>query len=117
LSQVDHHDHYRQMIQALSDRLVEAQRPIRILDAIKWDPGIQAEFFERGCKEQPAVDRAYYVDRPLGFDPEEQRHQFQALEIDVRRELGEYNPVGAILRRLCQVYDTVIRMLEVRGLP
>jgi len=117
LDNANHLDHYRQTVRGLSDRLVEAQRPIRILDAIKWDAGIQAAFFERGCSELPAVDRAYYEGRPLGFDPEEKRRQFQALEIDIRRELGEFNPIGSIMRRMCQEYATVVRMLEARGLP
>ena len=28
---------YENLVRTLSDRLVEAQRPLRILDAIKWD--------------------------------------------------------------------------------
>ena len=30
-------DDYQQTIRSLSDRIVEAQTPIRVLDAIKWD--------------------------------------------------------------------------------
>ena len=30
-------DEYQSVIRALSDRLVEAQTPIRVLDAVKWD--------------------------------------------------------------------------------
>ena len=30
-------DDYHEIIRSLSDRLVEAQTPIRVLDAIKWD--------------------------------------------------------------------------------
>src|SRR5215472_127035 len=36
---------YQQLIRSLSDRLVDAQRPIRILDAIKWDDPIERAFF------------------------------------------------------------------------
>ena len=32
---------YESMVRALSDRVVEAQRPIRILDAIKWDDDVE----------------------------------------------------------------------------
>lgn len=113
----DHPERYRQTILRFSDRLVEMQRPIRILDAIKWDASIQADFFAQGCRELPAVDAAYYEARPLGFDPAEKRRELQALELDIRKELGEFNPVGSIMRRMCQEYNTVVRMLEARGLP
>ena len=49
-------DNYRQTIRALSDRLVEAQRPIRILNAIKWDARVQEVFFASGFREQPPVE-------------------------------------------------------------
>ena len=37
---------YESMVRALSDRLVLAQQPIRILDAIKWDDDIERAFFD-----------------------------------------------------------------------
>src|SRR5690242_11982246 len=65
---------YESMVRALSDRLVEAQRPIRILDAIKWDEDIERAFFEKGCRELPPVTRDYYASRPLPFDVEQKLH-------------------------------------------
>jgi hypothetical protein len=44
-------------IRRLSDRLVAAQRPFRILDAIKWDDDIELAFFAGGCRQQPPVTR------------------------------------------------------------
>lgn len=108
---------YESKIRALSDRIVEAQRPIRILDAIKWDASIQEAFFRSGCRELPPVDRAYYEARPLGFDPAEKREQFRALELEIQRQLGQFSPIGVIMRRMCREYEMVVRMLEARGLP
>ncbi len=108
---------YRQTIRELSDRLVEAQRPIRILDAIKWGPEVREAFFAGGCSTQPPVDGAYYEARPLLFDPAEKRRQFGELERDVQRALGSFSPVGQILRRMCREYQTVVAMLEARGRP
>src|SRR2546423_268404 len=88
---------YETMVRALSDRLVEAQRPIRILDAIKWDDDIERAFFDRGCRELPPVTRDYYQSRPLPFDPEEKLHEFHAIERDLRRQLGELNGPGQIM--------------------
>ena len=58
-------------VKILSDRIVKAQQPIRILDAIKWDDRIKQEFFASKCKKMPAVNAAYYQNRSLGFDPVE----------------------------------------------
>jgi uncharacterized protein (TIGR02421 family) len=94
---------------------VEIQRPIRILDAIKWDQTVQAQFFERGARELPPVSRSYYESRPLSFEPLAKREELRELERDVQRRLGQFNPVGGILRRMCREYETVVRMLEARG--
>ena len=60
---------YLTEVKTLSDRIVKAQQPIRILDAIKWDDSIKQEFFNSKCKKLPAVSAAYYLNRSLGFDP------------------------------------------------
>lgn len=106
---------YESMVRALSDRLVEAQRPIRILDAIKWDEGVEQAFFEKGCKELPPVTRDYYQSRPLPFDPEQKYHELHTIERDIRRQLGEYNTAGRIMARMCEEYREVVRLLTSRG--
>jgi len=35
---------YEQVIYELSELIVAAQKPIRILDAIKWDPSVEDYF-------------------------------------------------------------------------
>jgi uncharacterized protein (TIGR02421 family) len=106
---------YETMVRALSDRLVEAQRPIRILDAIKWDDDIEAAFFEKGCRELPPVVRDYYLSRPLPFDPEQKLSELHTIERDIRRQLGEFNAPGQIMGRMCQEYRDVVHMLAHRG--
>ncbi len=106
---------YRQTIRALSDRLVEAQTPIRVLDAIKWDDSIREGFLRARGRKLPAVDRGYYQGRPLAFDADEKKQQFQQIERDITRQLGQFSPVGQIMRRMCKEYRMVIRMLEARG--
>jgi uncharacterized protein (TIGR02421 family) len=63
------------------------------------------------------VDRAYYEKRPLGFDPESKRREFQELERDIARRLGHLNPVGDIMKRMCREYSAVVEMLASRGTP
>jgi uncharacterized protein (TIGR02421 family) len=106
---------YESMVRSLSDRLVEAQRPIRILDAIKWDDQIEKAFFEQGCRELPPVTRDYYLSRPLPFCPEQKYHEFHAIERDIRRQLGEFNAPGQIMSRMCHEYCEVLSMLTHRG--
>jgi uncharacterized protein (TIGR02421 family) len=103
------------MVRSLSDRLVEAQRPIRILDAIKWDDEVERAFFEKNARELPPVTRDFYLSRPLPFDPEQKFHELHGIERDIRRQLGEFNAPGQIMSRMCQEYADVVRMLTHRG--
>src|SRR5436190_9849896 len=106
---------YENMVRCLSDRLVEAQRPIRILDAIKWDDDIERAFFDRGGRELPPVTRDYYLSRPLPFDPEHKLHELHQIERDIRRRLGEFNAPGQIMSRMCEEYREVVHLLTHRG--
>jgi hypothetical protein len=108
-------DDYQLCIRALSDRIVEAQTPIRVLDAVKWDDGIRDGFLKAKGKQPPAVNRDYYLSRPLAFDAAAKKLEFQNIERDITRQLGQFNPVGQIMRRMCKEYRMVIRMLEARG--
>ena len=49
----------QQKIRALSDRLVALQQPIRILDAIKWDEAIKAEFFKNNFQQLPNINKPW----------------------------------------------------------
>lgn len=108
-------DKYYQVIRELSDRIVTAQRPIRILDALKWGPKIKEEFFAKKFKELPKVDAKYYQNNPLRFEPKEKKEEFNLIERDIRRELGQFNNVGQIMQRMCREYSLVVEMLEARG--
>ena len=104
-------------VKALSDRIVKAQQPIRILDAIKWDDNIKQAFFKGKCKNPPIVTTDYYQNRPLGFDPAEKKQEFYQIERDLVRKLGQLNPLSVIMRRISREYQDVVCMLEARGTP
>ncbi len=108
---------YQALVRGLSDRLVEAQRPIRILDAIKWDDDVERAFFAAGAAALPSVGADYYRRRPLPFDPDQKRLELLDLERDVRRCLGCCNPAGRILTRMSEEYRQVIDLLVHRGTP
>ncbi|MCL7419626.1 MAG: flavohemoglobin expression-modulating QEGLA motif protein [Methylobacter sp.] len=108
---------YLTEVKMLSDRIVKAQQPIRILDAIKWDDNVKQAFFEAKCRKPPAVSPDYYSQRPLGFDPIEKKREFYQIERDLARKLGQLNPLSVIMRKICREYQSVVRMLESRGTP
>ena len=110
-------DEYQAIVRGLSDRIVEAQTPVRVLDAVKWDDATRQAFFAAKGRELPQIDRAYYEGRPLAFDSSAKKQEFQDIERDITRQLGQFNPVGQIMRRMCKEYRMVIRMLEARGTP
>ena len=62
-------DDYQRTIRTLSDRIVLAQTPIRVLDAVKWDDSIRQGFFKAKGKEMPAVNRDYYLGRRCPLTP------------------------------------------------
>jgi len=108
---------YRNTLRELSDRIVEAQKPIRVLDAIKWNSGVKEEFFKNNCEELPKVNEEYYQKNPLPFDPHKKIEEFYALERDIRKEAGQFSSVGTIMQRICREYREVVRMLDARGTP
>ena len=110
-------DEYQTIVRGLSDRIVDAQTPVRVLDAVKWDDATRQAFFAAKGRELPQIDRAYYEGHPLAFDSSAKKQEFQDIERDITRQLGQFNPVGQIMRRMCKEYRMVIRMLEARGTP
>ena len=77
-------------IQSLSKRLIEAQRPVRILESVRWTNEVRAQFLRDGGAMMPKVDQAWYQARALGFDPEAVQSEFTNLR-DVRL-LSGYQP-------------------------
>lgn len=111
-------DDYAERLRGLADRLVEAQRPIRVREAVKWDDAIESQVLASGFKELPVVGPDYYVARrPLPYDGQAKIDEFAELERDVEHLLGRGDPLGAILVRNCREYQNVVRMLLARGTP
>ncbi len=108
---------YHQVIRDLSERLVNTQRPIRILDALKWNGEIEVDFFKSGFKALPAVGPTFYENNRLKFDPDKKIDEFNQIERDIRRELGQYNSIGSIMQRMCREYAMVVELLKARGTP
>jgi hypothetical protein len=104
---------YEQAIHELSERIVAAQKPIRILDSIKWGPKVEEYFFSHHCKKLPNINQDYYA--ALNFDPVKKIQEFREIDHSIRRKLGQYSGVGSIMQRMCYEYTRVIEMLMARG--
>lgn len=108
---------YATTVKELSDRLVDLQSSIRVLNAVRWDEEVARRFFASGCREQPEVTTETYESNPLGFDPERLIAEFQDLEADTTSRLGRINPAGVLIQRRCVEYADTVRMLDSRGTP
>ena len=107
---------YKEKVRQLSLRLVEAQRPIRIRDAVKWDDQTESRVIASGFKHMPEIGPDYYkTERPLPYAPEEKIGEFEAIKRDVEREIGPEDDIAKILVRNCGEYQDVVRMLLARG--
>lgn len=105
----------QQVIFDLSERIVKAQRPIRILDAVKWSPEVQAFFFRHKFKRLPPVDKEFYHQFPLPYNPTEKIEEFYDIERDIHKCLGQFSGIGNIMLRICREYREAVRMLSARG--
>jgi uncharacterized protein (TIGR02421 family) len=106
---------YKEKIKKLSEVLVDAQRPIRILDAIKWSHEIDDAFRKSKFKELPKIDKSYYDDHPLEFDPKKKLEEFDSLISEINLQLGKEDELGEIMKTNCREYQDVVRMLMARG--
>ncbi len=106
---------YQARVKDLSDRLIALQRPIRILDAIKWPSGTEQVFMSSGGRALPKVDQAHYERQSLGFTPDVLREDFRLLRRAVVRNLGKGDGLGRILLSTIDQYLLVIDMLSSRG--
>jgi uncharacterized protein (TIGR02421 family) len=96
----------RTYLRRLSDAIVHAQRPIRILKALNWSPQVHVRFFKQGATEMPEPEYP-----PLGYDAKAKIRELVAL----RRQIKGRNPVETALRRKCDEFVEIVRMLEARG--
>ncbi|MDX1490624.1 MAG: flavohemoglobin expression-modulating QEGLA motif protein [Pseudohongiellaceae bacterium] len=106
---------YQQQVRALSEQLIALQKPIRILDSIKWSSNIEREFFAQNAQALPRLGQDYYQKMALGFEPAALRAEFKDLHAQVGRKLGLHDGLARILCATIEQYLLVIDLLEARG--
>jgi uncharacterized protein (TIGR02421 family) len=105
---------YKERVSRLAQRLVDAQRPIRVLNAIKWDASVFEGFRDSNWRKPPSVSQADYARISLGFDPASKQAEFAAIITDIQNDLG-HDGIGRILRHTAEQYIDVVEMLQMRG--
>lgn len=108
-------ENYCARVRVLSHRLVNAQAPLRLLDAIRWDDDIRRHFFAANCKRQPRVDADYYHRNAIAFDPAAKTAEFRAIADDAVHTLGSGDPLASWLVRLCDQYRLLVELIAARG--
>jgi uncharacterized protein (TIGR02421 family) len=108
---------YKEKLKAVSRKLIEAQRPIRILNSIRTNPKWNEELIKSKFKDLPSDAKAYYDSLPLGFDPLEKALELKLLQKEIALTLGAEDELGRHLQRLCGQYILVTEMLKSRGRP
>jgi uncharacterized protein (TIGR02421 family) len=108
---------YKELVAQLADRIVEGQKPIRVLQALRWDNAVEEQFLKSKQRELPQVDASYYAQVDLGFDVKAKVEEFEAIARDVERILGEEDAIGHVMLATALEYRDVARMLAARGTP
>jgi uncharacterized protein (TIGR02421 family) len=111
-------DSYKSKVHDFSRRIVEAQRPIRVLDSVKYRPALREAFFAGGAASLPLADSEYYqTQNPLNFDAAKKLGDLKQLGVDIKREFGDSDELGALLFKISEEYRMLVEMLMVRGQP
>lgn len=108
---------YKEKLKALSERLVEVQKPVRLIDAIKWDAKILEDVRKSKFKELPKVDASYYEKNTFGYEPAAKIAEFQGIIDEITQEIGSEDPLCKILIHSCREYQDLVGMLSARGKP
>lgn len=106
---------YKEKIKRLSQRLVEAQKPIRILDAIKWPVTVEQELKKHKFRYMPKLGTEYYEKLDLGFDPKKKLDELRDIATDIETTLGASDQLGVLLKQMAEQYMDVVEMLLARG--
>lgn len=108
---------YKEKLKQFSERLIEAQKQVRLLEAVRWDPRVVEEVRKSKYKELPKVDVSTYEENGLGYDPDLKIAELQSIADDLVNEIGPEDSLVKILLESCRDYQDLLRMLKVRGKP
>src|SRR6266542_3304281 len=96
----------KEYLRKLCDQLLHAQKPLRVLRAINWDPHVHERFFKSGARELP---RPEYP--ALGFSRKKRQRELRK----IRQQIRGRNPIEELLRNRCDEFMLVADLLAARG--
>jgi uncharacterized protein (TIGR02421 family) len=102
---------YKEILAGLAQRVIDAQRPIRVLQALRWPSEVEEQFLRGKQRDLPEVT----YDTDLGFDPRAKVAELSEILRDAARELGKTDRLGGILRDTVEEYRLVVELLLARG--
>lgn len=108
---------YAERLSELSEAIIQAQRPIRIINSIKWSTDIEEEFKKSGYKDVPKIGPEYYQKTDLGFEPESKKTELKQIIESISLHFGKTDVLGTLLRSIVWEYHDAVEMLESRGTP
>lgn len=108
---------YKEKLKAVSKKLVEIQKPIRILNSIRVAPEWERELVASRFKDIPKNAREWYDSTDIGFDVQAKHLELKQLKSEITRTLGAEDDLGQHLEKICDQYLLVVEMLKVRGRP
>lgn len=103
---------YKERLAEVAERIVVAQRPIRILDWVKWSQSVYDGFVASGYKTLPSIE---YGRNDLEFDPEQKKRELAEIEADIKRDFAPDDHLATIVAETACEYRLVVEMLEARG--
>ncbi len=102
---------YKEILARLAQRLIDTQRPIRILNALRWPNKVEEQFYKAKARELPVVE----YDQDLGFDPDAKERELVDLVREIDLELGDQDELGRILQDSAVEYIDCVSLLKARG--
>src|SRR5579871_330435 len=97
-------ERFVELIRDVAQRLVEAQRPIRILRAVAWPDSVAREFFAARAERLP---RPEYPTRDLSAA--------LAQLADIRARVPGDNELERLVRETCESWEQGARLLAAVG--
>jgi len=103
------------LLQAWNARLREHQRCIRILDAVRWNGDIEADFFARAAGELPDITADDYRQAVPLERIRDRLLDLRRIERDINARLGTQHAAGRLLLRRCRSAQDALRLIAARG--
>lgn len=106
---------FKEQIKEISEQIIQAQKPIRIMDAIKHDPALFEKFKKSKYKDIPKLPKDYYSVKNLDYSIAQKNKEFKEIKSNIHKIFGPDNDLGLLLTEIVDEYSTVLDLIKNRG--